>query len=74
MKACCDYELDKDFYVYDDNFVSNYKNGKIHEEVERCWDDEGCLYGIIWSHYYLNLKHFIEKAIFNFEKNVPIRI
>ena len=33
LKACCDYELDKDFYVYDDNFVSNYKNGKIHESL-----------------------------------------
>lgn len=72
MKACCDYELDKDFYVYDEKFVSNYKNGKIHEEVyKKTRSCEGCLYGsypevTITSRY---LKHFIEKAVFfNFQK------
>ena len=38
MKACCDYELDKDFYVYDEKFVTNYKNGKFMRKYIRKLD------------------------------------
>ena len=54
MKACCDYELDKDFYVYDEKFVTNYKIEEFMRKYIRKLDHVKDVYmGVILSHYYL---------------------
>ena len=46
LKVCCDYEIDKRYYIYDKNFPENYKKKEIHQNVyeitKKC---NGCMYG-----------------------------
>lgn len=46
LKVCCDYETEKRFYVYDNDFVKKYNNGIIHKEVlKQTSVCNGCMYG-----------------------------
>ena len=46
LKVCCDYEVDKRYYIYDKNFPEKYKQKEIHQDVykitKKC---NGCMYG-----------------------------
>ena len=46
LKVCCDYEIDRRYYIYDKNFPKEYLQGKVYEDVfkitKKC---NGCMYG-----------------------------
>ena len=46
MKVCCDFEIENDYYVYNDDFVERFNNKKIHEDVYKVTNGcIGCMYG-----------------------------
>lgn len=46
LKACCDFEIGNDYYVYDDKFSENYEKKRIHEDVYKVTKGcIGCMYG-----------------------------
>ena len=46
MKVCCDFEIENNYYVYDDNFVEKFNNKKIHDDVYKVTNGcIGCMYG-----------------------------
>ena len=46
LKVCCDYEVDKRYYIYDKDFPKKYQQREVQEDVfkitKKC---NGCLYG-----------------------------
>ena len=71
LKVCCDYEIDKRYYIYDKNFPEKYLRREVHDDVfkitKKC---NGCMYGsypevTITARY---LSAFIERfKYFNFK-------
>jgi len=46
IQPCCDYKIDKDYFVYDENFPNMFRSGEIRDEISKytakCM---GCMYG-----------------------------
>ena len=67
LKVCCDFELDKRYYIYDDDFSEKYNNKEIHNDVYKVTKVcDGCMYGSypevsITSRYF---SAFIERFIY----------
>ena len=71
LKVCCDYEIDKRYYIYDKDFPKNYMNKNIYNDVYNVTKNcNGCMYGsypevTITARY---LSAFIERfKYFNFK-------
>lgn len=46
LKSCCDFEINKNYYVFDEDFPEKFFSGEIHNHVYQVTNNcEGCMYG-----------------------------
>ena len=46
IKVCCDYEIEKRFYIYDKDFPEKFNNKEVHNEIYKVTNVcKGCMYG-----------------------------
>ena len=46
IKVCCDYEIEKRFYIYDKDFPEKFNNKEVHNEIYKVTKVcNGCMYG-----------------------------
>lgn len=46
LKSCCDFEIEKNYYVFENDFPEKFRSGEIHEYVYQVTNKcDGCMYG-----------------------------